>query len=66
MEKYLWLAQLSEEGGEESVGWFEKGAEILRRDVGDSSLSEEAKEEKRKKLAGALCGIIEIYMTDLS
>ena len=25
-----------------------------------------AAEEKRRKLAGALCGIVEVYMTDLS
>lgn len=25
-EKFLWLAQLNEEGGAESVRWFEKGA----------------------------------------
>jgi len=24
-EKFLWLAQLSEEGGQDSVDWFEKG-----------------------------------------
>lgn len=62
-EKFLWLAQLSEEGGEDSVGWFERGAGVLRREIG--TLGEGA-EEKRKKLAGALCGMVEIYMTDLS
>lgn len=62
-EKFLWLAQLSEEGGEDSVGWFERGAGILRRQVG---AMREGGEEKRKKLAGALCGIVEVYMTDLS
>lgn len=68
-EKFLWLAQLCEEGGEESVRWFERGAEVLRRDIavaeqkgGDG----EGLEDKRKKLARALCGIIEVYMTDLS
>lgn len=68
-EKFLWLAQLCEEGGEESVRWFERGAAVLRRDI---ALAEKAGgdrsglEEKKKKLAGVLCGIIEVYMTDLS
>jgi tetratricopeptide (TPR) repeat protein len=78
-EKFLWLAQLSEEGGEESVGWFEKGAEALRRQI--QGLIESSKtgvegnggqvlamvlEGKRRKLAMALCGVVEVYMTDLS
>lgn len=82
-EKFLWLAQLSEEGGVESVGWFEKGVAVLRREIGglvgkigqggrmqDAGGLLEGKrellEEKRKKLAHALCGVAEIYMTDLS
>lgn len=68
-EKFLWLAQLCEEGGKESVSWFERGAGVLRREIataeekgGDRGVLE----EKRKRLAGVLCGIIEVYMTDLS
>lgn len=64
-EKFLWLAQLSEEGGHDSLHWFEKGAEILRRET-STLLNESLLLEKRKKLAGALCSIIELYMTDLS
>ncbi|KAL8823796.1 MAG: hypothetical protein Q9170_008317 [Blastenia crenularia] len=64
-EKFLWLAQLSEEGGHDSVSWFEKGIVVLRNDI--TSTSDVAlKAQKRKKLAAALCGVIEIYMTDLS
>ena len=63
-DKFLWLAQLSDEGGADSVAWFERGAAILRRDIGAPGAKEGA--EKRKKLAGALCGIVEVYMTDLS
>jgi len=33
-EKFLWLAQLSEEGGRESVVWFERGATVLRAQIG--------------------------------
>ncbi|TGO33834.1 hypothetical protein BHYA_0225g00170 [Botrytis hyacinthi] len=75
-EKFLWLAQLSEEGGEDSVGWYEKGAISLKAQIG--ALLEKAEknkldeaglatlEEKRRKLAVALCGVVEVYMTDLS
>ena len=68
-EKFLWLAQLCEEGGEESVRWFERGAGVLRRDIAEAEKKggdQEDLVEKKKKLAGVLCGIIEVYMTDLS
>ncbi len=76
-EKFFWLAQLSEQGGVDSVEWFEKGASVLRRQI--QNLLDETKvrgsvpeglevllEEKRRKLATALCGIVEVYMTELS
>ncbi|KAK8215939.1 TPR domain protein [Phyllosticta capitalensis] len=71
-EKFLWLAQLCDEGGAESVGWFEKGVEVLRRELGeweskpDSDQKTLALDEKKRKLANALCGVVEVYMTDLS
>lgn len=68
-EKFLWLAQLCEEGGEESVRWFERGAEVLRRDIAraeEMGLKGEVVEDKKRKLVGALCGMVEVYMTDLS
>ena len=78
-EKFLWLAQLSEEGGRESVEWFERGCDVLRRQIGNleklilesSSTSERAEmavnvKEKKCRLAEALCGVVEIFMTDLS
>lgn len=73
-EKFLWLAQLSEEGGRDSVDWFEKGAEALRRQImqtvgaddDDDGEASDAVESMMKRLASALCGIVEIYMTDLS
>lgn len=72
-EKFLWLAQLSEEGGQDSVDWFEKGAMSLRLQI-DGLLStgklnaegEAQMTEKTRKLAVALCGVVEVYMTDLS
>lgn len=70
-EKFLWLAQLSEDGGADSVRWFEKGISALRQII--QQLEEKAvpgqaaiAEEKKRKLANALCGVAEIYMTDLS
>ena len=77
-EKFLWMAQLCEEGGEDSVQWFERGAAVLRREIareeegggggaaGRIGGNAELVEEKKKKLAGVLCGMIEVYMTDLS
>ncbi|KAK4692461.1 hypothetical protein P7C71_g4751, partial [Lecanoromycetidae sp. Uapishka_2] len=66
-EPFLWLAQLSEEGGHDSVKWFEKGAKILRNQLAKMTVEDYgADAEKRKKLASSLCGIIEVYMTDLS
>lgn len=72
-EKFLWLAQLSEEGGQDSVDWFEKGAMCLRIQIQNlldskkkDTATQVALEEKTRKLAVALCGVVEVYMTDLS
>jgi len=72
-EKFLWLAQLSEEGGLDSVKWYQKGADVLRKEIKKQSREETRSEEQNAlleeqtaKLASALCGIAEIYMTDLS
>ena len=73
-EKFLWLAQLSEEGGQESVKWFEKGVIALQHEIaeltkGPPGFDEETltwmRIEKKRKLANALCGIIEVYMTEI-
>ncbi|KAK3337313.1 hypothetical protein B0T19DRAFT_68276 [Cercophora scortea] len=76
-EKFLWLAQLSEEGGQDSVSWFERGAAALRTQIQvlseklDSlpltcAQQEAVVNEKKRKLADALCAVTEVYMTDLS
>ena len=75
-EKFLWLAQLCEEGGRQSVEWFERGARALQAELAAlgggvfAELDEETlpimRMEKKRKLANALCGIVEVYMTDLS
>lgn len=71
-EKFLWLAQLCEEGGKEAVGWFERGVKVLRDWISNggrigSSKGVEFLEERglKGKLCSALCGMAEIYMTDL-
>ena len=67
-EKFLWLAQLSDEGGQDSISWFERGAVVLRREIAATHQpnDKEGPEKLKKQLAGALCGMIEVYMTDLS
>lgn len=70
-EKFLWLAQLSEEGGNDSVSWYEKGVTILRRNIQQLESGSEGKnisslEDNKQKLAQSLCAVAEIYMTDLS
>ncbi|KAK4128315.1 hypothetical protein N657DRAFT_562903 [Parathielavia appendiculata] len=76
-EKFLWLAQLSEEGGQNSVSWFDRGAAALRSQIQTLTdslesrpLTRDAQEaviaEKRKRLAETLCAVAEVYMTDLS
>ncbi|KAL7628138.1 hypothetical protein AAE478_002336 [Parahypoxylon ruwenzoriense] len=72
-EKFLCLAQLSEEGGNDSVKWFEKGTAALKKQI---QILEETRrrsdeqeillEELKKKLAMTLCSVAEVYMTDLS
>ncbi|GAO51095.1 hypothetical protein SAICODRAFT_31899 [Saitoella complicata NRRL Y-17804] len=68
-EKYLWLGQLSEEGGREALGWFERGAAALTSQLqsldAQSEGAKEKEDELRAKLASAWCGCAELYMTDL-
>jgi tetratricopeptide (TPR) repeat protein len=71
-EPWLWLAQLSEGGGRESISYFTKATEVLRNeievleDVSDDDQALEVLNEKRSKLADALAAMTEVYMTDLS
>ncbi|KAG6041860.1 hypothetical protein E4U41_001020 [Claviceps citrina] len=72
-EKFLFLAQLSEEGGRDSVHWFERGASTLRKQIqsltdlpGRTPEQQASLEEKQQKLGGVLCAVAEVYMTDLS
>ena len=65
-EKFLWLAQLSEEGGHDSIKWFQRGATIYRNKIAALEDGDAITNDRRKKLAGVLCSITEVYMTDLS
>jgi len=75
-EKFLWLAQLCDEGGKVSVEWYERGAKALQAEVAaiengtvpgmDAESLLMLRVEKKRKLANALCSIVEVYMTDLS
>ena len=73
-DPWLWLAQLCEEGGKKSIQYFERGCEVLRNEIEvlQESISDNDQQgsvildEQRAKLADALCGMAEVYMTDLS
>jgi tetratricopeptide (TPR) repeat protein len=72
-DKFLFLAQLSEEGGQDSVKWFEKGASTLRSQIqkltdlaSRTPEQQSSLDEKQQKLGGVLCAVAEVYMTDLS
>ena len=70
-EKFLWLAQLCEEGGRASLGWYERGIQALRKQIHDLESriprpDTQSIEDRKDKLAKALCGVAEVYMTDLS
>lgn len=69
---FLWCAQLSEEGGDDSIRWFEQACTILRRDLNEleeiaqTKDVEEEIQTARNQLGEALCSMTEVYMTDLS
>ncbi|KAF8470882.1 hypothetical protein BDZ91DRAFT_719165 [Kalaharituber pfeilii] len=69
-EKFLWLAQLCENGGMEAVSWYERGVKVLNSWIMECQSNQKGPEilEERGlkgKLCSALCGMAEIYMTDL-
>ncbi|KAL4729962.1 hypothetical protein ACLX1H_001991 [Fusarium chlamydosporum] len=72
-EKFLLLAQLSEEGGLDTVQWYERGATALRKQIAaltelrsPTAEQKASLQEKQHKLGGVLCAVAEVYMTDLS
>lgn len=75
-EKFLWLGQLV--GGRTGIDWYERGISGLQQDIAEDEESlvkgdlgrveEETRKAvayKRRKLCETLCGIVEIWMTDL-
>lgn len=69
------LAQLCEEGGAKSIEYFERGCQVLRNEIKGltQALQESGDEDetvitmmKRAQLSEVLCGMAEVYMTDLS
>lgn len=71
-DAFLWLAQLCEEGGLQSIGWFERANDVLRTTIAaleeqkPTVETEAAVAESKQKLSEALCSMAEVYMTDLS
>ncbi|OAA49323.1 Tetratricopeptide-like helical [Metarhizium rileyi] len=72
-DKFLFLAQLSEDGGHDSVKWYEKSISTLRKqiqnlnDLTSRTPEQEARlDEKKDLLGGTMCAVAEVYMTDLS
>lgn len=62
-EKFNWLAQLSEDGGADSVQWFDKAAVCMRAQI--QALTDAAAEAKRKGSAhGALEKGIEVKVEE--
>lgn len=59
-EKFLWLGQL--EGDRPGLKWYEKGLEGLKN-LNTKNNSE--KELISQKIIQALCGMVEVWMTDL-
>lgn len=73
-EPWLQLAQLCEEGGKKSIEYFDKAIEVMKNEI-EVLQDEEAMEienaqqildTRRCEVADALCGMAEVYMTDLS
>jgi len=73
-EPWLQLAQLCEEGGRKSIEYFDKAIEVMRNEIEvlddeDNTAMDHTREivdARRQKVAEALCGMAELYMTDLS
>lgn len=71
-EPYLQLAQVCEEGGQKSIYYFEKAIEVMQNEIEvldeqmDMEGTQEIVDSRRGRVADALCGMAEVYMTDLS
>ncbi|KAA8909987.1 hypothetical protein TRICI_004290 [Trichomonascus ciferrii] len=61
-EKFLWLGQLN--GDRIGLGWYEAGLNGLREQYSNATEEDDVAFLK-KKISQGLCGMIEIWMTDL-
>lgn len=62
-EKYLWMGQLSEEGGDASITYYRQGVKRLIAFIG--KMEEEEQYMLRNRLASVYSAMAELYMTDL-
>lgn len=62
-EKYLWMGQLSEEGGTQAIDFYRKGVKRLINAIADTE--EQHQPVMRARLASAYSAMAELYMTDL-
>lgn len=63
-DKYLYMAQLHE--GRESLGYYEKGLELLQKQLSDAPDGAEGGEVALKqRLCMAHCSVAELFLTDL-
>lgn len=62
-EKYLWMGQLSKEGGEAAIAYYKVGVKRLISVI--ARTNEEEQPPMRARLASAYSAMAELYMTDL-
>lgn len=63
-DKYLYMAQLHE--GREALGHYEKGIELLQRQLGGGAgETKEAEAALRQRVCMAYCSVGELFLTDL-
>lgn len=64
-DKYLYMAQLHE--GREALSHYEKGLELLQRQLADGAgeTKEEAEASLRQRVCMAYCSVGELFLTDL-
>lgn len=62
-EKYLWMGQLCEEGGEAAIAYYKTGVKRLISVI--TRTDEDEQPPMRARLASAYSAMAELYMTDL-
>ncbi|KAG4095430.1 TPR-like protein [Neocallimastix lanati (nom. inval.)] len=62
-QKYMYLGQVNV--AEDAVNLYNKGIEIMIKELNNLPENSEKSNELRRKISSALCSIVEMYMTDL-